>query len=64
MAYKLPPKPRKRDVVEKKDMSRMFGYVNRIHASENRIEVKWADGKKPEVTKENPKNLALVERRY
>jgi hypothetical protein len=55
------PKPRKNDIVEKVDLSRMFGMVKKI-VKPNFIFVEWNDGVSPKITKEKIKDLALVAR--
>jgi len=56
------PKPRIKDIVERFDMSRMFGEVMGIRGK--KLKVEWSDGEKPDSTFENPKDLALVRRVY
>lgn len=57
-----PPKPRRYDVVERRDLSRMFGNVTKM-VSPKRIKVCWADEEKPRCTTENIKDIALVRRK-
>jgi len=56
-------KPKINDIVERADFSRMFGNVTKISKRNNRMMIRWNDDKKPEFTVENPKDIALVERR-
>ena len=59
MKKKKIPKPRRGDLVERVDFSKMFGRVVGFQNSRN-VRVKWADEKG--VAIEKIKGLALVER--
>lgn len=56
------PIPRRGDIVEKTDFSRMFGRIIGIKGGKKLI-VHWNDDEKPTKTLETGKTIALVERR-
>ena len=56
------PMPKVGDLVERANMTRMFGRVTKIKKPTHVI-VRWADLKKPTTTREKIRRLALVTRR-